>query len=154
MLASIVGVALLTMAICQANLPGSFPAVGNYWVILGAALTSGGYLALLLALSAQLYGVAQGYRLLTSAGKRLLAALSLERLLAAGALLIGGGLLMLLTVLWRWQERHFGPTDSILSAVLGTTLITLGCQTIMGGFLLAILGGNIARFNEFRPSRT
>lgn len=147
------GLAILAMAILQAMLPGSFPAVGNYWVILGAALTSGGHLALLLALSAQLYGAGQGYRLLTPRGRRALTWLSLEKLLAGGVAFIGGGLLMLLTVLWHWQERHFGPTDSILSAVLGTTLITLGCQTVMGGFLLAILGGNIAHFREFRPSR-
>ena len=147
--ASMVAIAIFAMAICEALLPGSFPAVGNYWIILGAALASGGHLALILALSTQMYGAGQGYRLLTGRGKQVLEWLSLEKLLAVGTCFIAAGMLTLLIVLWQWQERSFGPTDTILLAVLGTTSITLGFQTIMGGFLLAILGGNIARFSEF-----
>jgi hypothetical protein len=36
----------------------------------------------------------------------------------------------------------------VLPAVVGTLLITLGAQTIFGGFLLAIINGNEARFLE------
>jgi hypothetical protein len=33
--------------------------------------------------------------------------------------------------------------------VFGTLLVTLGAQNLLGGFLLAIVGGNQARFLEF-----
>lgn len=147
------GMAILAMAVSEYLLPGSFPAVGNYWVILAAALATGGHLALILALTAQLYGVGQGYRLLTPRGKRAIEMFSLEKLLGIGGGLITGGILTLLLVLWQWQARDFGRTDSILSAILGTTQITLGFQTVMGGFLLAIVGGNIANFREFPSTR-
>jgi len=45
-----------------------------------------------------------------------------------------------------WSSRDFGPTYSVLPIVLGTLLITLGAQTVLGGFILAIIGGNDAKF--------
>jgi hypothetical protein len=45
-----------------------------------------------------------------------------------------------------WSARDFGPTYSILPAVTGTLLVTIGIQNVFGGFLLAIVGGNEARF--------
>ena len=45
------------------------------------------------------------------------------------------------------QQRPF-RTPSVLPAVLGTLLITLGAQNALGGFLLAIVSGNEARFLE------
>jgi len=148
-MASLIGMAILAMAISQAIVPGSFPAVGNYWVILGSMLLTSGYLALILGLSAQLFGAQQGYRLMASHSRKVIGHLSLERLLGLGALLAGSGLLILIGVLWQWNERQFGRIDSILPAMLGATLVMLGLQTVMGGFLLAILGGNIASFREF-----
>ena len=75
--------------------------------------------------------------------------LSLEKLLGMGALLGASGIATLAMVFWQWTERDYGAIYTILPAVLGTTLITLGLQTGMAGFLLAILGGNIARFRDF-----
>ncbi len=148
-LVSLAGITILAMAISQAIVPGTFPAVGNYWVILGSMLLTSGYLALILGLSAQLFGAQQGYRLLSSHGRTIIERLSLERLLGAGTFLASSGFLVLIGVLWQWNERQFGPTESILPAMLGTTLIMLGLQTMMGGFLLAISGGNVANFRDF-----
>ncbi len=143
------GLTMLAMAISDALLPGTFPAVGNYWTILGAAALSTGHMALILAISAQLYGTRQGYRLMTNRSRWLVERLSLEKLLGMGALLGASGIATLAMVFWQWTERDYGAIYTILPAVLGTTLITLGLQTGMAGFLLAILGGNIARFRDF-----
>ncbi|MDQ4421305.1 glycosyltransferase family 2 protein [Sphingobium sp. DEHP117] len=147
--ASLFGLAMLAMAISDALVPGTFPAVGNYWTILGAAALSTGHMALILAISAQLYGARQGYRLMTRRTRWLVERLSLEKLLGIGALLGCSGAATLGMVFWQWTERDYGAIYTILPAVLGTTLITLGLQAGMAGFLLAILGGNIARFRDF-----
>jgi ABC-type phosphate transport system permease subunit len=65
-------------------------------------------------------------------------------LLGAGLALAGVGVLIAVVV--DWSARNFGPTYSVLPIVLGTLLITLGAQTVLGGFILAIVGGNDARF--------
>jgi hypothetical protein len=36
--------------------------------------------------------------------------------------------------------------DSVLPVVVGTLLMSLGAQNILGGFLLAIIGGNESQF--------
>lgn len=141
-----VGLAIFAMALMQALAPGSFPAVGNYWVVLAAALVSGGHLCGMLAFAGKLYGLRAGYRAVRPWELRLGERLSLEAMLLSGLALSGTGVAMLAAVFWEWTARDFGATYSILPAVLGTTLFTMGMQTIMGGFLMAILGGNESRF--------
>ncbi|MBB4639746.1 glycosyltransferase family 2 protein [Rhizorhapis suberifaciens] len=146
LVATMLGALIFAMAIAQALIPGSFPAVGNYWVILASAILSAGHLAAMMAIAAQLYGIQQGYRM-SGWKTRLLARMaSLETMLGLGAAFCSLGMLVLLAVLWLWTARQFGPVYSILPAVVGTTCVTIGLQTMMGGFLLAVLGGNVARF--------
>ena len=140
------GVTILAMAIVQTLLPGSFPAVGNYWIILASAMLSVGHLAALMGLSAQLYGIQEGYRVAGAKTQMLTRVSSLEAMLGAGSVLIAVGIIALLAVLWQWTGRQFTNIYNILPAVIGTTLITIGFQTIMGGFLISILGGNAATF--------
>jgi len=137
---------ILTLAIIEALSPGSFPMIGNYWTILGAAMLNVGHLAVLLAVAAQLYGIQQGYRNAGPRTRKVASVLSLEAMIVGGGGFISLGLAILSAVFWKWTERHFGPIYSVLPAILGTTSVTLGFQTIMGGFLLAILGGNVSRF--------
>ncbi|MGW8202689.1 glycosyltransferase family 2 protein [Sphingomonas bisphenolicum] len=141
-----VGLALFAMALMQALAPGSFPAVGNYWVVLAAALVSGGHLCGMLAFAGKLYGLRAGYRAARPWELRLGEKLSLEAMLLSGLAISGTGVAVLAAVFWKWTARDFGATYSILPAVLGTTLVTMGMQTVMGGFLMAILGGNESRF--------
>ena len=70
-------------------------------------------------------------------------------MLFVGAGLLATGVLGLMAVLWQWSGRHYGPAESVLPAILGTMFISLGLQTVMGGFLFAILGENVARFRDF-----
>jgi hypothetical protein len=148
-LASLFGLLIFACAIAEALVPGTFPAVGNYWVILAAAMLNAGHLAMMMAIAAQLYGIQQGYRIAGPRTHKLARILSLETMIGLGVLLIALGGTILLAVFWQWTARHFGQIYSVLPAVLGTTLVTVGFQTIMGGFLLAVLGGNVSRFLAF-----
>jgi hypothetical protein len=67
-------------------------------------------------------------------------------MLISGLALIGAGILTLAMVALSWSARDFSATYSVLPAVGGTLLVTLGVQNMFGGFLLAIVGGNEARF--------
>ncbi len=53
---------------------------------------------------------------------------------------------MLGIVVVYWSARDFGPIGNVLPAVIGTSLIVIGPQNALGGFLLAILNGNEAEF--------
>jgi hypothetical protein len=148
LIGAVIAVAILAAAVIGALVPGSFPAIGNYWVVLGAALLGLSHLSAILALAGRLYGVREGYRLPRSTTRRITSFVSLETMLAAGGASIISGLGILGVVLWQWGQRDFGATYSVLPAVIGTVLVTLGFQNALGGFLLAIVGGNEARFFE------
>lgn len=125
--------------------------LGNYWVILAAAILSLSHLGGLLAVAGELYGVREGYRRPGPIAVFLARRLTLETmLLAGGALFLSGGA-VLAFVAFTWIERHFMRVYSVYPAVLGTLLMTLGAQTILGGFLLAIIGGNQTRFLQAVP---
>jgi glycosyltransferase involved in cell wall biosynthesis len=143
---------ILSAAIIGALVPGAFPAVGNYWVIFGAGLLGVSHLSAILALAGRLYGIRAGYRVPRNATQRILSTLSLETMLIGGVAAIVAGLGILGTVLWQWTERDFGAVYSVLPAVVGTLFLTLGFQNMLGGFLLAIVGGNEARFFATPPN--
>ena len=72
----------------------------------------------------------------------------------SGAAAMALGLAGLVWVVIAWTGRGFGPADTVLPAVLGTLFVALGAQNVLGGFLLAIVGGNEARFlyGDDRPA--
>ncbi len=119
---------------------------GNYWTILAAALLGVSHTAALLAAAAQLYGVREGYRAAGAWTRRLSRFVSLETLLALGAALMTAGLVVLGAVAVSWSRRSFAAAYDVTPPVVGTLLLTLGAQTALGGFLLAILNGNTAKF--------
>ena len=45
-----------------------------------------------------------------------------------------------------WAARGYADIATIFPPVIGTLCLTVGVQTIMGGFLLAIIAGNDSRF--------
>jgi hypothetical protein len=141
-----VSLALLFAAVMQQLVPGTFPSIGNYWAILAASLLGLSHIGAILAAAGNLYGVRAGYRLSNPASRRLARLVSLESMLIGGASLIAIGAGVLALVLWRWQARDFAATYSVVPALIGTLSLTLGFQNVLGGFLLAIVGGNEARF--------
>lgn len=143
---AIASTALLFAAVIQFFDPGIFPAVGNYWAILAAALLGLSHMSAILGAAGNLYGVRAGYRVANPVTRQLARWLSLETMLVGGAMLILAGLSVLAIVVWQWQARDFAATYSVIPAVIGTLCLTLGFQNVLGGFLLAIVGGNEARF--------
>ena len=137
---------LLAAALVQYLVPGTVPAVGNYWAILGAAVLGLSHMAAILAAAGNIYGVRSGFRLPSRSTKRLARVASLEAMLVTGGLLAAAGLAVLSAVLWGWQAREYQAVYSVVPALVGTLLLTLGFQNVLGGFLLAIVGGNEARF--------
>lgn len=119
---------------------------GNYWVILASAMLALSHMAAILGTAGHIYGVREGYRRPSAIIVFLAARVTLETFLLAGAALFLAGLLVLALVAKSWADRHFGMTYSVYPVALGSLLLTLGAQTTLGGFLLAIVGGNQARF--------
>ena len=145
-LGAIASIALLVAALAQYFDPGTFPTIGNYWAILAAAILGLSHMSAILGAAGNLYGVRAGYRVPNPITRQLGRLFSLETMLVAGGILISGGLGVLAIVMWQWQARDFAATYSVIPAVMGTLCLTLGFQNVLGGFLLAIVGGNEARF--------
>jgi glycosyltransferase involved in cell wall biosynthesis len=144
----IMGIMLLIAAGGEVLLPGFAPQIGPYWTILGSSLTAIGHLALLLALAGHLYGIRVGYRSPTRVTQLAARFASLESMLLSGLLLLIGGLATLAIVYTEWVARDYQAANSILLPILGMLQLTIGMQTALGGFLLAIIGGHEARFFE------
>jgi len=133
--------------------PGVVSAIGNYWVILAASMVSLSHIAAILAFASHFNGVRVGYRRNRPWVVGLTRWITLETMLLAGlALMVLGGAILAYVVL-AWSTRHFGPTPLVLPAVVGTLCVTLGAQNVLGGFLLAIVSGNEARFAK-QPAPT
>jgi len=119
---------------------------GNYWVILAGSLIEIGHIAAIFALACSLYGIRQGYRRPGPFATILSRWVSLETMLVSGLAAVAAGISMLVGVIFYWSVHRFTPIDSVLPAVMGTSLFAVGIQNIFGGFLLSVVGGNEARF--------
>jgi len=119
---------------------------GNYWVILAGSLVEIGHIATVFGLACSLYGIREGYRRPGPWAALLSRWVSLETMLTAGLLSILAGIGVLTAVVFYWSAHHFVAIDSVLPAVIGTSLFAIGIQNIFGGFLLSVVGGNEANF--------
>jgi hypothetical protein len=126
--------------------PGVPVFFGDYWVVLAGAIIGVSQVSAILALASHLHGVREGYRLPKRWIAKLSRFVSLETMILAGALLTAAGLAVLIVVVLAWSARNFARADTVLPAVIGSLMMTLGAQNILGGFLLAIVSGNEAKF--------
>lgn len=118
---------------------------GDSWVILGGFLAALGHLALIMALATHLHGVNQGYRKMRPLLKKYGAVLTLEAALLAGAgLVVVSGAGFLLTG-YNWAHGGYVALPSVLPITWAAAIGAIGCQTLMGGFLLAIIAGHKAQ---------
>ncbi len=127
---------------------------GNYWVVLAGGLLSISHLSFLLAIAGDIYGVREGYRRPGGWVDDLAGWMTLERMLISGLLSLMAGLAVLVSVLVYWSAHRFEPIPNVLPAVFGTSLAVIGAQNALGGFLLAILGGNEADFLKDRTAKS
>jgi hypothetical protein len=124
---------------------------GNYWVILSGTLLEVSHIAAILALACELYGIMEGYRRARRWTVALSSWLSLETMVVGGLIALLSGLAILFGVVVYWSAHNMGPIGNVLPAVVGTSLFAIGLQNILGGFLLAVIGGNQAQFLSSSP---
>ena len=142
-----VGSGALILLVALAHLlgiVGGEPLFGASWTIAAGFLVSVGHLAAIMALATHFHGVNRGYRTLRPVIRRYADWLTLETMLLAGALLLlasGGGIAALV---YYWSQTGFNALTSVLPTVLALTGATVAIQTILGGFLLAIINGHRA----------
>jgi hypothetical protein len=127
---------------------------GTSWTIFAGGLLGVGHNAALLAAATHLFGVRQGYRVPSALTGRLARIITLETMLAAGVVTLLAGLAVSVAVAVYWSATGFDALGNIFPVVVGTVLIVLGTQNILGGFLLSIIAGNEAAFLRDMPPAT
>ncbi|WP_020176022.1 glycosyltransferase family 2 protein [Methyloferula stellata] len=155
-LAAVMSLAILSFAAIATlrGLAGATP-IGNYWVILAGAMLGLAHIAGLLAVAVHLYGRRQGYRHSSPWEARVASWISLETMLLAGGVAFMTGFGVLVLVLGYWSQHHFMAIGNMLPAVIGTTLMVIGAQNVLGGFLLAVINGHEADFlneEKYQPA--
>ncbi len=127
--------------------------LGNYWVILAGSLFEISHIAAVLALACHIYGVREGYRKPGPWTAALARWISLETMLVIGLLVFLAGFGILLWVVVYWSSHGFIRIANVFPAVVGTTLLAVGVQNMLGGFLLAVIAGNEAQFLGFAAQK-
>jgi hypothetical protein len=146
------GLAIWTYAAVATSLGASATSpIGNQWIILAGAMIGLSHIAGLLAAATHLYGVREGYRRPPPRTAPMARCISLESMLASGLAVAASGFAILLTLFSYWTQHGYTMIGTVLPAVTGTTLIVVGAQNILGGFLLAIISGHDADFLKDRP---
>jgi hypothetical protein len=101
-----------------------------------------------------LYGRRQGYRRSPVWETWLARWISLETMLVAGGGIFATGFFVLVLVLGYWSQHHYVAINNMLPAVIGTTLMVIGAQNVLGGFLLGIINGHEAEFFDANSVRS
>jgi hypothetical protein len=144
----LIGVTILALVLAAP--PGGVTRIGRFWVGDHWAVLAGAFLAIahqtgLLGLAATLYGAREGYRVVTPFLRSVYWATRLEHMLLAGALVLLAGTSVLGYVVLAWRAAGYGALQMIREMVTASTLVVIGLQTMFGGFLLSVIGGNEAR---------
>jgi hypothetical protein len=140
------GMAILCVALLHSlGFLGPIP-FGESWIVIGALLMAVGHMAGLMAVSSHLLGVKVGYRLPKAWLLRSRSLLTLEICLIGGLAMIAVSFASMAGISVYWGAGSFAALPSILPVALAGTVGTIGLQTLLGGFLLAVIGGNEADF--------
>ena len=119
---------------------------GASWIIVGGFTLTLGHFAGLMAVATHLHGVRTGYRRLRPVVARWGEVLTLEHMLVAGVVLVALSLVGLGAIVLRWQAGGFVALSSVLPLTVAAATGTVGVQTILGGFMLAVIAGHDAVF--------
>lgn len=149
--------ALGSLILCVAGLDalrlmhGYIP-FGASWTIVGGFLVTVGHFAALMALTTHFYGVRRGYRRLRPwlAGARRW--LTLESALVVGSALMSISFFSFVAIAYEWSSLGFAALPSILPITLAGVLGSIGLQTTLGGFVLAIIADHDARLLPSGPA--
>ena len=138
---------LVGAAVCLWLLPGP-RRVGNvtldvHTMMYAALAILLGFQAVWFALLAKVYAMSQGLLPNDPKAARWTRKLTLEGGLISGLLLLLFGLGATLSAVWEWRSRSFGPLDPshVFRIIIpGFLALALGTQTVLGSFLLSVLG--------------
>ena len=107
-----------------------------------------GFQSVLFWLFTRVYASSEGFLPGSPNADRILARISLERMLVLGGVIGIGGFLGLILSLTSWQASGFGHLnyeDALRLMVPSATALVLSCQAVFGCFFLSILGIRRAR---------
>jgi glycosyltransferase involved in cell wall biosynthesis len=141
-------VILCITALYSAGLLHGQSPFGTSWTFIAGYLFTLGHFSLLMALATHFYGVQRGYRRLNPFLGKLSRTLTLENALFSGAAMIFGSLIAFGAIGIDWSSHGFAALPSILPLTLAAILGTVGVQTVLGGFLLAIIADHRSRFAQ------
>lgn len=123
---------------------------GANWTIVGGFLFSAGHFSAIMAIVAHVAGVREGYRRLRPSLARLGRLFELEAMLGIGALFLAAAMVMLAAIGWQWRAGDYAAPESVLPLVIAGVTGAIGFQTILGGFIIAIIGGHSTDFVRVR----
>ena len=118
---------------------------GDHWMVVSGSLLVMAQQTAIFGLATTLYGLGQGYRKAGAGLTRLLRLARLEHMLLIGAGLGVLGTAIFVHVIYAWSKTGFGPLSMLREVVAAMTLVLIGVQCFFGGFLLSVVGGNVAR---------
>ena len=146
----LLGLLIVTALVLQPNLEivafGTL-GLGNHSMVVAGALLVLSHQAMIFGIATTLYGVLQGYRRTGLITMLLLRLSRLEFMLLTGLALAGLGVGLFGYVLVVWSGGGFGALSMLRQTITAMMFIMLGAQTIFGGFLLSIVGGNQTKFD-------
>jgi hypothetical protein len=134
---------LVVAAMRSLGLTGPTP-FGESWIVVGALLAAVGHMAGLMAMASHLYGVRAGYRLPKPWLRGAL--FTLEGCVVGGIALMASSVAAMTAIAVHWGAGSFAALPSILPVAVAGVTGAIGLQTLFGGFLLAVIGGNEASF--------
>jgi hypothetical protein len=140
-LAVLIVAAMSALGLSSHNIP-----FGESWILIGAMLCCVGQMGALMAVAVHLYGVRQGYRRPRAWLVQVRRFLNLETFAIAGGAMVLVALAAIVIVLVHWSHSAYAALPSILPLAAAATLGVCGLQTLFGGVLLAVVGGNEADF--------
>ncbi|MFC3172993.1 glycosyltransferase family 2 protein [Novosphingobium bradum] len=121
---------------------------GQNWAIVGAFSVTTGHFAALASLAGHIYSARLGHRSLPPLVRKAARVLTLEHSLVFGGLLVLLSVAGLVTIGVHWSLAGFAAPHSVLPLILATVAGAVGVQTMLAGFLLALLAGHGGRFVE------
>lgn len=137
---------LMIAALSGLGIAGRGIPFGESWTVVGAMLCCVGHVGAIMALTAHLYGVREGYRRPRPMLLALHRSLTLETLVGGGIFMMLGSLASGIGIAAYWSAGAFAALPTILPVALAGTLGICGFQTLFGGVLLSVIGGNAADF--------
>jgi hypothetical protein len=102
-----------------------------------------GYQSVIFALFARTFAITAGLLPPNRRLSRFYEIIDLEKGLAAAALAMTGGALLLLLAINQWRIAHFGDliyATTMRLVIPGSTLLTVGFQTFLSSFFVSIMG--------------